>query len=254
MKLVSGITQRRPVDHRLPLSVRVIEPEWLDELPATDPAAIRSRMDIGRINSLMGHPRILSRLFSRWFPAPAVLRIAELGAGDGTFLLRIADRLGPRTRGIEAVLVDVQPAAAQNLEEKFAGFGWNVRFTCADALEWLRNEEGRFDLVLVNLLLHQFEDTTLRKILAEVARRAVNFVALEPRRAWLPLFLSRCAWVTGSGAVTRHDAPVSVRAGFSGSELSRLWPEAAGWEIDERRAGIFTHLFTARACERAKTG
>jgi hypothetical protein len=49
----------------------------------------------------------------------------------------------------------------------------------------------------------------------------------------------------GCNAVTCHDAPVSVRAGFKGRELSTLWPRDGEWEITERRAGLFSYLFVA---------
>jgi hypothetical protein len=39
---------------------------------------------------------------------------------------------------------------------------------------------------------------------------------------------------------------LSVRAGFSGNELSALWPADGGWQLTERRAGHFSHLFIAR--------
>jgi hypothetical protein len=35
-----------------------------------------------------------------------------------------------------------------------------------------------------------------------------------------------------------------VRAGFSASELSAIWPP--GWLMEERGVFPFTHLFTAR--------
>jgi hypothetical protein len=38
---------------------------------------------------------------------------------------------------------------------------------------------------------------------------------------------------------------LSVRAGFSGRELSALWPKG-DWLLEERHAGLFSHLFTAR--------
>jgi hypothetical protein len=53
-------------------------------------------------------------------------------------------------------------------------------------------------------------------------------------------------WAIGCNAVTRHDATVSVRAGFSGNELSALWPADSGWQLTERRAGFFSHVFVAR--------
>jgi hypothetical protein len=60
------------------------------------------------------------------------------------------------------------------------------------------------------------------------------------------LFCSRLLWAIGCNAVTRHDAVVSVRAGFSGGELSALWPDQQNWRLTEQRAGMFSHLFIAR--------
>jgi hypothetical protein len=50
----------------------------------------------------------------------------------------------------------------------------------------------------------------------------------------------------GANAVTRHDAAVSVRAGFQGGELSALWPADPRWRLRECRAGLFSHLFLAQ--------
>ena len=74
----------------------------------------------------------------------------------------------------------------------------------------------------------------------------VFFIALEPRRSSWSFALSRQLWAIGCNRVTRHDAPVSVRAGFSGNELSRLWPQNGKWRLQERPAGWFSHLFLAR--------
>jgi hypothetical protein len=46
--------------------------------------------------------------------------------------------------------------------------------------------------------------------------------------------------------VTRHDAAISVRAGFRDRELSELWPDQAGWRLSEAPAPPFGHLFVAR--------
>jgi hypothetical protein len=72
------------------------------------------------------------------------------------------------------------------------------------------------------------------------------FVAVEPRRARWPLFCSRLLWAIGCNDVTRHDAVVSVRAGFSRNELSSLWPDKQNWQLTEQSAGAFSHLFIAR--------
>jgi hypothetical protein len=104
--------------------------------------------------------------------------------------------------------------------------------------------DAPFDAVLANLFLHHF-DARLPELLAGIARLAPLFIATEPRRDAFTLAGSRLVGLIGANAVTRHDAPVSVRAGFAGQELTALWPEH-GWQTEERRAGLFTHLFVAR--------
>ena len=49
----------------------------------------------------------------------------------------------------------------------------------------------------------------------------------------------------GVNDVTMHDAAASVRAGFAGNELTRLWPTTDGMRFEERRLGLFTHAFAA---------
>jgi hypothetical protein len=46
--------------------------------------------------------------------------------------------------------------------------------------------------------------------------------------------------------VTRHDAVISVRAGFAGRELSALWPDRDRWLVIEGPAGRFSHRFVAQ--------
>ena len=70
--------------------------------------------------------------------------------------------------------------------------------------------------------------------------------ACEPRRGGWPLAASRMLGLIGANAVTRHDAAVSVRAGFQGGELSALWPADPRWRFREHRAGFFSHLFLAQ--------
>jgi hypothetical protein len=52
----------------------------------------------------------------------------------------------------------------------------------------------------------------------------------------------------GCGTETRYDATVSIRAGFQGHELARLWPDTHAWQIREFPAGWFSHLFLAYHC------
>jgi hypothetical protein len=223
------------------LSKRCVEPEWLDTLPADDPRAARSRRDLARVNRIMGHAGILAAALRR-HGASAAPALAELGGGDGTLLLRVTVRRPPR----RVVLVDRQPVVDERTRARYAERGIALEVQAADVFDWLRGESGRFDAIVANLFLHHFEDAALAELLSAAAGRAALFVACEPRRAPMPLAGSRMLGLLGCNDVTRHDAFVSVRAGFRGRELSALWPRERGWALEERRAGLFSHYFSAR--------
>jgi hypothetical protein len=231
-----------------------VRPEILDELPPTDPRAIRSRRDLQRVNRVMGSCAILSRAVRHALVSAAPQdppRLLELGAGDGTLALRIATRLATSWPVAELTLLDRQELLCEATSTAFARLGWSLRPLTVDALEWARaprpqQRSSRWDVVLANLFLHHFDDAGLRELLAAAAERCNAFVACEPRRSAVALAGSQLLPALGVSADTRHDGVVSVRAGFLGDDLSRLWPASqTPWRLLERRAGFFSHLFVA---------
>ena len=224
---------------------RLVEPELLDGLPAEAAEAIRSRGDLRRVNRWMGHVGILHRALLQVSPA-APRRVVELGAGDGTFLLRLAARWPAREARITAVLIDRQDLVSAETRRAFAALGWDVQVAPTDVFDWLAQPGPPADWMLANLFLHHFPAERLRGLLALAAARTNVIAACEPCRAALPLAATRLLRLIGCNAVTRHDARVSVRAGFTGRELAALWPPDGCWELRERPAGLFSHGFTAR--------
>ena len=224
---------------------RAVEPEWLDTLPADDPRAVRSRADLRRVNGLMGNARIVAGLLRRSMPQPPAA-IAEIGAGDGTFALRVTGALGTPGQHAEVVLVDRQPIVSPCTRDAFREHGWSARAESADVFAWAEaNRDARYDAVFANLFLHHFQAPDLVRLLAAMAARTRCFVACEPRRSAFALAGSRLLGLVGCNDVTRHDAVASVRAGFAGTELSALWPEPASWRIEEGARGLFSHVFVA---------
>ena len=219
---------------------RRVEPEWLDELPAEDPRALRSRRDLKRVNALMANAGIVGGALPR-----DARRIAEIGAGDGAFALRLARAMSPRAEG-EITLLDRQDIAVPRTLEEFARHGWKAHAVQADVFDWLRDAATpAFDAIVANLFLHHFEPLRLTELLALVAARTRLFVACEPRRSAAALAGSRLLGLAGCNDVTRHDAVVSVRAGFRDQELSALWPDGGDWILEEGPRGLFSHCFTA---------
>ena len=214
---------------------RVLEPEWLDTLPPNDARARRSRADLRRVNALMGNARHVARALDK------ATRIADLGAGDGAFMQSVARRMA--RPGVELTLVD---RAAVADRDAFGLLDWKAAAVVEDVHRFLARPGPGFDAMVANLFLHHFEPVALRRLLALAARRTRLLVACEPRRSRYALQASRLLGLLGCNDVTRHDAAVSVRAGFRGRELCDLWPQQAGWRLSEGPAPPFGHLFVAR--------
>jgi 2-polyprenyl-3-methyl-5-hydroxy-6-metoxy-1,4-benzoquinol methylase len=223
---------------------RLLEPEILDELSEDDPRAVRSRRDLRRINFVMGATGILVRALTADPIVPR--RILELGAGDGSLMLRLAQRLAPRWPGVHVVLLDRRHCIAPHTRAAFARTGWTMQVRQEDVADWVSGAAGeQFDVVLANLFIHHFDEAQIAHLFNAISARTHVFVACEPWRAPLPLVASRLVGLLGANDVTRSDAVASVRAGFRGEELSSLWPSTPAWRLSEQRAGLFSHVFTA---------
>jgi len=222
---------------------RIVKPETLDTLPPDDPGALRSRRDLRRINAWMGNVGIMAATLKENYSG-APKQITELGAGDGNFLLQVAQ--ASRLRGLNATLLDLQKnVPAQTLAE-FSKCGWRAEAVVADVFDWPQMET---EVVVANLFLHHFEDGELRELFRTIAARAKLFIAVEPHRFHFPFPCAQILRLIGCGKITRHDAEASIAAGFVRKEISALWPDKTGWWLAERRAGLFSHLFVARKAE-----
>jgi hypothetical protein len=225
---------------------RRVEPETLDHLPESDLRAIRSRKDLRRINRVMATQTLLCRGIDAATRGRPPRRIVELGAGDGTLLLRVARRRAATWPGVEATLVDRQDLVSSDTRRSFASLGWKLHVVTRDVFDWLdETPPAPHDLLFANLFLHHFAGNALERLLFGIAARSAAFVACEPRRAAPALIGSHLVGLLGCNAVTRNDAVLSVHAGFRDAELTAAWPTACAWEINEYPAGLFTHCFLA---------
>ncbi len=191
---------------------RVVCPEILDGLPADDPAARRSRRDLRRINAMMGNFRWVERQAGRLAPGGALV---EIGAGEGI----LSARLAAKFPGKNITAVDLAPGPAG-----LAGVEWRR----GDLFKIL--PEVRADVVFGVMIVHHFSDAQL----ADLGRVLLQFQTVcfcEPLRAALPQVWGGLMWAF-VGSVTRHDLPVSVRAGFRPGELAWLLG-LEKWRIEE---------------------
>jgi Methyltransferase domain len=224
---------------------RVMEPELLDMLCAADPRAIRSRRDLKRVNAWMLQTRIMARLLLGHRGASPPRRIVDLGTGDGHFTLRVAKAVAPYWPAASITLVDRQNIVAPETLKRFRALGWEPETVSADALDYLAAASLEGAVIIANLFLHHLSMEQLARVFA-IAATADMLVGCEPRRNGVALLGSRLIFLIGCNHVSRHDAVASVRAGFSGRELSQLWPDADNWHLHEDYVLPFTHAFVAR--------
>jgi hypothetical protein len=256
---------------------RIIEPELLDELPPGDPRAAGSRRDLRRLNAWMRNHAIMANALQTAVNGRAAGHIVELGAGDGDFLLRVARlvtgneapasgpagsgnaaaeccRLGNRNSvawsDVNVTLLDRHKVVTPQTLAAFASLGWRAEVVVADIFDWSQTSDPA-EIVIVNEVLHHFDDARLAGLFRVIAGRTRLLIAIEPRRAPWPLFCSRLLWAINCNSVTRHDATVSVRAGFVREELSALWPDKRNWQLTEQRVSWFSHLFIAQKIRQA---
>ena len=224
---------------------RVVEPELMDFLPPTNPQAAEARRSLVRVNRLLRHPQRFLYWWGELRASQWVRRVVELGAGDGKVLLLVLARLPRPVFPSKVVLVDrlevVEPQTCVGIR----ALGWEIEVIVGEASEWLESAQVEPDtLLLANMFLHHFTPEQLRRLFARIAPHAHAFLACEPRRSGFALAASRFLGLAGCNFVSRYDGTLSVRAGFAGTELSRLWP-APGWRLQESKFGLFSHGFTA---------
>lgn len=198
-------------------SERIVVPEILDHLPPDDPAAIRSRRDLRRINAAMGNDAwILSTV--RRHARHAAAGITEWGAGDGHLIHRLA-RQHPT---VALTAVDLSPAPPR--------LPPNIHWETADLFTLPHPPPS--GILMANLFLHHFKEPELRR-LGHLANQYRVLIFCEPLRSSLSHHFGNLAHPF-INHVTRHDMHVSIDAGFIPHEL----PTAMGlapdtWNIQE---------------------
>jgi len=226
----------------------------LDSLAPEDPNALRARRDLRRVHRAMRSLSILKSALAHLPLQGPPRRIIELGAGDGSLLLRLARSLGSHWAGAELTLLDRADVVDAKTRQDYRSLGWDIRIQCDDVLAWAAAPPRiTYDLCVASLFLHHFREPVLARLLQAIANRTDAFLAIEPRRDRFSRWASRCVGLIGGNAVTREDAVKSVDAGFNGRELSDHWRDCDGaWSVAEYPGFPFSHCFSA-VRERAAT-
>jgi SAM-dependent methyltransferase len=208
------------------LTVRRLEPEWMDD-PGVDPAALADALAfIRRINVALGYTRAtvshLRRFSHSWSKGtPITLLDVATGTADvPRAVLRWADRAGHDVRlvGLDLHAATLAVATADNPDPR-------LTFVRGDALA-LPFADRSVDYVLCGMFLHHLPEPAVVAALREmdrVARRGVvvgDLLRTRRAYAWITLF------TLAASDMVRHDARGSVAAAFTPAELTALRDQA----------------------------
>lgn len=200
---------------------RILQPELLEGADSSH--AQRNLQDIARINRWFGGHRSLLRVLKDLAPPTRPFSVLDVGAGSGD----MGKCIRRRFRNATVVSLDHLSLHLRNAA------GPRV---AADAFQ-LPFLPNTFDFVLCSSVLHHFPDRQVIELIAELrgfARQALIVLDLERHPLayhFLPMTRKLFAW----SALTIHDGPVSVAAGFRPNELARLARAAGVSEVAVRR-------------------
>lgn len=198
---------------------RIVLPEGLDALAPDDPRAVRMRAELDVVNVLMGnHAWLQRRLKAIHEPG---MRVLEIGAGSGMLAAKLVRR---RIWDADCVTgMDVTPTP-QHWPEGAQWVEGNV----------LTDELPDAEVIVSNLLLHQFTDESLAGLARRLPPSCRCLLAVEPLRSRMALWMGHAVtWAGRMHPVTIFDMVLSVHAGFRKVEL----PRALGlphWSVSER--------------------
>jgi hypothetical protein len=208
---------RFPPTHNGGVPDRIVKPEILDHLPSDDPAALRSRRDLRRINWLMGNESWILKTV-RQFPEAAAKGICELGAGDGALSEKLAQEFPPA----RVTAYDLAPRP-EHLDAR-------VHWSRGDIFETSGDLRG--GILVANLFLHHFEGAPLEQ-LGKLCEGFEVIVFNEPSRDSVSHFFGHLL-DPFVNHVTRHDMHVSIDAGFLPGDLPSLMGlTGEHWRIQE---------------------
>jgi SAM-dependent methyltransferase len=191
---------------------------------ALDEAALRQNLaDLRRINMLLGWTALGTRAVARHVHSRGLRAFSLLDVACGSADIPVAIARWAEHAGIRADIVatDIQPVMLSAAREYAAGTPM-VHIERQDALT-LPYPTGSFDIALCTLALHHFGPEDAVSVLTNLARAARHvfvFDVVRSRAAFAGAVLLTHLMLMSP--VTRHDAPMSVRRGYSAAELRDL--------------------------------
>jgi SAM-dependent methyltransferase len=235
------------------LTQRRLTPEHMDDPNASREELATALAFLRVINARLRGTAVALRQFRTWLNARAgagePVRILDIGTGSADIPLAIARYARSREIPVHITAIDRHPVTCDLAREYLRSDGGecanDIEVVEADALKLTdRFAAGSFEYAHAGLFLHHLQDIevmTVLRIMDRLASRGMIWndlvrVGFPPPRVMLWPFL------IGAPAIVKHDALVSVQAGFTRREAIEL-AQRADWIRPTWRRHL-VHRFT----------
>jgi len=217
---------------------RRVTPELMDEPDASRADLDASLRFIRGVNRRLGGVRALTDVLDRLAPdwhAGEPIRVLDIATGSADIPVEAVRWARGRGLDVRVTAVDLHPVtldlAREYVETELEGDDrGRIELVEADAFGLVEQfGAGSFDVVHAGMFLHHLPEVRVLTMLAIMDRLASRAMV------WNDLVRSRVAragihvLTLGQPAIVKHDARVSVEAGFTPGE-ARALAIKAGWE------------------------
>lgn len=221
--------------------------ERLDEHGHDDAVLRQSLEQVADVNRYLGGTRAAIRAVDQLLPDSGPGAVLDVGCGAGDIDAALVAHMRNRARDVRLTAVDVHPQIMTLARDRLRTAP-GVTLVRADAAA-LPFEDGSFDVAIMSLTLHHFEQDLPVRVLRELGRVARAVVINDLERNWQNYagarLLARTLWARNR--LTRHDGPLSVQRAFTAAELASLARSAGLQDVRVRRRFFYRLVLTARS-------
>jgi len=223
---------------------RVLVGELMDR-PDADPAELKNALAYIRfVNRYLGGSEGLLRHLREWQPAlPQSFTLLDIGTGTADIPRAAHAWAASRRLTLHSTALDLHQTTLDFARQHIADTP-NITLLEADALTLGTLFPPRsFDIVHMGMFLHHLTDADVLTVLRQAhALARIGVVWNDLRRSSLSKAVLQL-FLIGQSHMVRHDATVSIDAGFTKPE-TRALARAAGWSDPRYRLGPLFYRFT----------
>jgi 2-polyprenyl-3-methyl-5-hydroxy-6-metoxy-1,4-benzoquinol methylase len=186
--------------------------EIMDQTNLPDAALAQVYRELRMVHFWLGNTeavlRILRNAIRERANGEPVLRVLDIGCGQGALMLAIREKLG-----LDVVGFDLRPAPAETPVPILTGNA------VTDPLP-------QADIAVCLMLAHHLSETELVAMIGNVARSCRRFILLDLVRHPLPLMLFRVFVTPLLGRINALDGQTSIRRAYTAAEMRRIVDKA----------------------------